>query len=172
MPLVDPITRQKVKFNPEIFKDGLFTTDMAMKEWGGDCNFEYVHQSYWEDLVKMCATRSTTWKENWRKLGGTIGISEWSYKIYNNEKAEGVADQALPSAVETPDSVEIAAVAPGITDSTTKKVEAATEGHQAPAPTPAQTDTSLAATVTADAVAGVVADASSGGNDGAAAASE
>lgn len=81
MPFVDPITREKVKFNPEVYEEGYLTKDMVMKEWwNGDQDFEYVHEKYWPSLVKMCEERSSAWMENWRKLGGKIGTSEWDYK--------------------------------------------------------------------------------------------
>lgn len=80
MPLVDPITRQKVKFNPEIFKDGFFKEDNVMKEWGGSVNFEYNHEKYWADLNKQCDERTKAWFESWKRLGASVGLSEWAYK--------------------------------------------------------------------------------------------
>ena len=61
-PLLDSVTRQKMKFNPEVLKDGLFTPDMVMKDWwGGEPEFEYVHEKYWPHLVSLCEDRVTTW---------------------------------------------------------------------------------------------------------------
>ncbi|KAF4613495.1 hypothetical protein D9613_007525 [Agrocybe pediades] len=80
MPLVDPITRQKVKFNPEIFKDGFFEENNVMKEWGGSVNFEYDHEKYWAELNKQCDERTEAWFESWKRLGARVGISEWAYK--------------------------------------------------------------------------------------------
>lgn len=94
MPLVDPITRHKVKFNPEIFKDGLFTTDNVMKEWDGDHHFEYDHDKYWPDLVALCQSRTKTWEKNWRELGALVGISEWAYKTYTASDASTVDEKA------------------------------------------------------------------------------
>ncbi|KAG5636163.1 hypothetical protein H0H81_008944, partial [Sphagnurus paluster] len=80
-PFIDPVSREKMKFNPQLIKDGLFNGDMVMSEWwGGDCNFEYVHEKYWPALLNMCESRSKAWLEKWRVLGGTIGIKEWDYK--------------------------------------------------------------------------------------------
>ncbi|EDR09805.1 uncharacterized protein LACBIDRAFT_152940, partial [Laccaria bicolor S238N-H82] len=78
MPFVDPITREKVKFNPDIIKDGLFVKDMVMSEWwGGDRDFEYVHEKYWNELVGMCEERTGRWRTRWEELGAKVGISEW-----------------------------------------------------------------------------------------------
>ena len=91
MPFVDPVTREKVKFNPKIIEEGYFTSDMTMKEWwGGDQDFEYNHERYWPNLVEMCAERSNAWMENWQKLGGKIGISEWDYKKGSENAAKAV----------------------------------------------------------------------------------
>ncbi len=82
LPFVDPHTRQKIKFNPDIYKDGYFTPDMAMKGWwGGEQDFEYVHEKYWPRLVEMSEERVKIWTQNWRELGAKVGISEWEYKM-------------------------------------------------------------------------------------------
>ena len=70
-----------MKFNPEVLKDGLFTPDMIMKDWwGGEPEFEYVHEKYWPHLVSLCEDRVTTWTKNWNALGAKVGTSEWAYK--------------------------------------------------------------------------------------------
>jgi hypothetical protein len=51
-PFVDPVTRNKMKFNPQIIQDGIFSPDMVMTRWwGGDCSFEYDHDKYFPALV-------------------------------------------------------------------------------------------------------------------------
>jgi len=81
MPFVDPVTRDKVKFNPNVIEEGYFTPDMVMKEWwGGEQDFEYVHEKYWPHLVEMCEERAKEQMKSWRELGGKVGISEWQYK--------------------------------------------------------------------------------------------
>jgi hypothetical protein len=94
MPLLDPITRQKMKFNPEVLKDGLFTADMIMKDWwGGEPEFEYVHEKYWPDLVSLCEGRVMTWTKNWRALGAKVGTSEWAYKKGNQDPVDWDVDE-------------------------------------------------------------------------------
>jgi hypothetical protein len=45
MPFVDPITREKIKFNHDIFEEGIFHPDMVMEKWwGGSQDFDYVHE--------------------------------------------------------------------------------------------------------------------------------
>jgi hypothetical protein len=80
-PFIDPVTRVKMKFNPEVVPEGIFTPDMVMSEsWGGNCDFVYEHDKYWPALVTMCEQRRTEWMENWQALGATVGLKEWEYK--------------------------------------------------------------------------------------------
>ncbi|KAG6889288.1 hypothetical protein C0992_005704 [Termitomyces sp. T32_za158] len=80
-PFIDPISREKMKFNPRVIEDNLFTRDMIMSEWwGGDRDFEYVHDKYWPALIELCEFRRKVWLEKWRELGGTVGLKEWEYK--------------------------------------------------------------------------------------------
>ncbi|KAG6901794.1 hypothetical protein C0995_007820 [Termitomyces sp. Mi166 len=80
-PFIDPVSREKMKFNPRVIDDNLFTRDMVMSEWwGGDRDFEYVHDRYWPALTKLCESRRNVWLEKWRALGGTVGSKEWEYK--------------------------------------------------------------------------------------------
>ena len=104
MPFVDPITREKVKFNPNIFEEGLFTPDMVMKEWwGGSQDFDYVHEKYWPNLVELCESRVKDWMKNWRDLGGKVGTKEWEYKQAlaehgeTNEKEEIIVTMDAPA---------------------------------------------------------------------------
>ncbi|KDR76225.1 hypothetical protein GALMADRAFT_247498 [Galerina marginata CBS 339.88] len=123
MPFVDPITRNKVKFNPKIFEDGFFKTDMVMKEWGGSRNFEYVHEKYWPDFVSTCEKRVKTWKDNWKVLGSKVGISEWDYKKGNafagpsviqekETKKEDKKVEDMKKAEDTDEAAEVDGVAP------------------------------------------------------------
>lgn len=79
-PFLDPVTREKMRFNPACTRDGLFAPEMLMKEWGGACVFEYKHERYWPALVRMCAERRERAMEAWRGLGARVGIKEWEVK--------------------------------------------------------------------------------------------
>lgn len=81
MPFVDPITRNKIKFNPRVVEDGYFTADQLMAYgWGGSREFEYCHEKYWPELVRMSDERRAHIKTRWRELGGRVGTSEWDMK--------------------------------------------------------------------------------------------
>jgi len=88
MPFVDPVTRNKVKFNPNIFDDGYMTRDQVMKDWwDGEREFEWDHSKYWPALTKMCEERRNAQMERWRELGATIGLSEREMKSAGSEGA-------------------------------------------------------------------------------------
>jgi hypothetical protein len=81
MPFVDPVTREKVKFNPKVIEDGFVAKESLMEEWwGGDNDFEYVHEKFFPALVKMTSERNERWMAKWKDLGGGIGVKEWDYK--------------------------------------------------------------------------------------------
>jgi hypothetical protein len=81
-PFIDPVTREKMRFNPDPIKDGLFVADQLTKEWpGGEIDFVYEHEKYWPALVKLASDRKKAFMDAWKQLGGTVGIKEWDYKI-------------------------------------------------------------------------------------------
>jgi len=96
MPFVDPITREKVKFNPDVIKDGYITPEMLMRwSWRGAVDFEYEHEKYWPSLLSLCEQRKKAWFERWKSLGGTVGIKEWDYKR-DHEIGEVLAQVEIP----------------------------------------------------------------------------
>jgi hypothetical protein len=83
-PFIDPITRQKMKFNPRAVEDGHFAGDAITKAWGGSCDFVWDHEAYWPALDKLCRERREAWMVKWRGLGGKVGVREWDYKDGSN----------------------------------------------------------------------------------------
>jgi hypothetical protein len=79
-PFVDPVTREKMVFNPHVVADGLFAADQAMPSWGGERELVWQHAKYWPALLKLCESRERQWEARWRELGGKVGVSEWEYK--------------------------------------------------------------------------------------------
>ncbi|KAK0223308.1 CRAL/TRIO domain-containing protein [Armillaria fumosa] len=109
-PFIDPITREKMKFNPGVVKDGIVAADNVMKDhWGGDCEFVYEHEKYWPAIDVMCKERKKKFLEKWRQLGGTMGIKEIDYKVeidLVNEKIPATQDTIAVVDNEVP--VEVA----------------------------------------------------------------
>ncbi|KAL7278961.1 hypothetical protein ACG7TL_006793 [Trametes sanguinea] len=79
-PFIDPLTRPKLRFNPNCLGEGLFTKDQLLSEWGGSAHFEYEHEKYWDPLVRMCAERRELMWTKWRDLGAKVGVREWDVK--------------------------------------------------------------------------------------------
>lgn len=77
-PFVDPYTKQKCKFD-EPFKE-FITSDQLPYHYGGEINYEYVHEEYWDDFVAKVNIKREKMLENFDKLGGEIGLSEWDLK--------------------------------------------------------------------------------------------
>ncbi|KIK62976.1 hypothetical protein GYMLUDRAFT_41278 [Collybiopsis luxurians FD-317 M1] len=100
-PFIDPVTVQKLKFNPNVVKDNIFAEDQVMKDfWGGNQEFEYQHEKYWPALIQLCQARKEKWLENWRKLGGTVGIQESAYKRDLQEEPEKAPLEETPTATD------------------------------------------------------------------------
>ncbi|KAI6042522.1 CRAL TRIO domain-containing protein [Pisolithus marmoratus] len=117
MPLIDPVTRSKIIFNPVKNDQGLWRSADARDKgesndpnepnaklleldqlihdgWGGTQMFTYDHATYWPVLVKMCNTRREDMTRMWRKLGGVVGIKEWDVKVgVRDEKANEESSQ-------------------------------------------------------------------------------
>lgn len=80
-PFIDPVSREKMRFNPQVVKDDIFAPEMVMAEsWGGSSEFEYVHEKYWPALLELCNSRKEAWMAKWREAGGKVGVKEWEYK--------------------------------------------------------------------------------------------
>ncbi|KAG8950290.1 hypothetical protein FRC03_012917 [Tulasnella sp. 419] len=97
MPFVDPVTRDKIRFNPSAVKDQLFTPNQITKTWGGDIEFPYDHELYWKSLNDMCEARQKAKMEKWKELGGTVGLSEWDIQgvdVCMEEKTEEEAEES------------------------------------------------------------------------------
>jgi hypothetical protein len=101
LPFVDPVTRNKIKFNPSVVDDGLFAPDMVTSEgWGGSVMLDYVHEKYWPALVSMTNERREAWMKKWREMGGTIGLKELEYKQANIQATPVIDHHARPEDVE------------------------------------------------------------------------
>lgn len=77
-PFVDSYTKQKCKFD-EPFEQ-FITPEQLAYNYGGDVNFEYVHEDYWDDFVTKAEKKRSKIMENFEKKGGEIGLSEWDLR--------------------------------------------------------------------------------------------
>lgn len=93
-PFIDPLTREKLKFNEDT---KLYVpAEQLWTENGGELNFEYDHSVYWPTLSKICAEKRAALKVRWEKAGKRYGESEVYLKGGNTPNDE---DTALPPAL-------------------------------------------------------------------------
>ncbi|KAL1966876.1 hypothetical protein VTN77DRAFT_3841 [Rasamsonia byssochlamydoides] len=73
-PFIDPVTRQKLKFNEDLRQH--VPPAQLMKATGGDVEFEYDHSVYWPALTKLAEQRRKAYRERWIRGGKRIGEYE------------------------------------------------------------------------------------------------
>jgi hypothetical protein len=73
-PFIDPVTREKMNFNPSL-RDHVPPTQL-WKHHEGDLDFEYDHNTYWPALQKITESRRERMRERWVKGGKRIGEYE------------------------------------------------------------------------------------------------
>lgn len=50
--------------------------EQLWKEFQGDCEFDYDHDTYWPALTKLCEERRLEQKARWEKAGKNYGEHE------------------------------------------------------------------------------------------------
>ena len=73
-PFIDPLTRQKLKFNENMTQ--YVPADQLWTEFGGKLEFDYDHATYWPALRKLCEERRASRKQRWVAGGSVIGEDE------------------------------------------------------------------------------------------------
>lgn len=75
-PFIDPITREKIKFNEDY---GLYVPrEQLMKEAKGNVNFQYDHAAYWPALTRLAGLKREAYRQRWEAAGKQIG----EYEMY------------------------------------------------------------------------------------------
>lgn len=74
-PFIDPVTRNKLKFNEDM-KEYVPAEQLWSEDWAGDLDFEYDHDTYWPALNAMCKERREAKLARWVAAGSIIGESE------------------------------------------------------------------------------------------------
>lgn len=75
-PFIDPVTREKIKFNEDM--KIYVPREQLMKEANGDVNFQYDHKTYWPALTKLSEAKREAYRERWVASGKRIG----EYELY------------------------------------------------------------------------------------------
>jgi hypothetical protein len=73
-PFIDPLTRQKLKFNEDLRQH--VPPAQLMKAMGGDVEFRYDHATYWPVMNRLVEQRRAAYRERWIQGGKRIGEYE------------------------------------------------------------------------------------------------
>ena len=49
-PFLDPVTREKMRFNPDLFE--LIPREQLDADFGGDYEYKFDHETYWNQLIE------------------------------------------------------------------------------------------------------------------------
>ncbi|KAG9007797.1 hypothetical protein FRB94_001697 [Tulasnella sp. JGI-2019a] len=66
-PFMDPVTREKMKFNPSL--PDLIPAEHLEAEFGGNFNYKFDHKSYWEQVCRHSGVRpdGSRYTPDWKK---------------------------------------------------------------------------------------------------------
>lgn len=73
-PFIDPLTREKLKFNEDMTQH--VPPAQLLKQNGGEVEFEYDHSVYWPALMKMAESKRAAHRARWEAAGKHVGESE------------------------------------------------------------------------------------------------
>ncbi|KAI5964700.1 PDR17 [Candida pseudojiufengensis] len=77
-PFVDPYTMSKTHFDS--FQN-FVPKEQLFAEYEGDVEFKYDHELYWPKMNEIADKKYKVYMENFEKLGGTIGLSEYDLRL-------------------------------------------------------------------------------------------
>lgn len=109
-PFIDPVTRDKMKFNEDLKK--YVPAEQLWEAHGGTLNFEYDHAVYWPALNEECKRRSDAYRQRWESAGKMIG----EYEAYLRGGSQLSLQQVLASTNGAPveNSEDVDRVAAGV----------------------------------------------------------
>ena len=99
-PFIDPMTKEKLKFEGKDLK-GLVPGGQLLEKFGGEVLFEYRHGVYWPALCEEAERRREGMRRRWEEGGEKVGESEVFLRGGEGEggKSEGV-DKGVDKGVE------------------------------------------------------------------------
>ena len=109
-PFIDPVTREKMKFNPPIRQ--FVPPERLWNHHEGDLNFVYEHGVYWPALEKETTRRREAQRERWERAGKRVG----EYEMY----LRGGDHPSIKEEIEAAGGGEVDGVADGVADMSVK----------------------------------------------------
>jgi hypothetical protein len=98
-PFIDPNTREKLKFNENLRE--YVPPEQLYELFGGDCEFEYDHETFWPAYLKLASERKEKYFARWKAAGGGIGQSEWDLRADDAEIKQNGTDPVASADVES-----------------------------------------------------------------------
>ncbi|KAF2763920.1 CRAL/TRIO domain-containing protein [Teratosphaeria nubilosa] len=91
-PFIDPVTREKMKFNEDLKK--YIPAQQLWKKYSGDLDFVYEHDTYWPALNEECKRRREAYRARWERAGKRVGEYEAYLRGGEHPSLQQVLDQA------------------------------------------------------------------------------
>lgn len=82
-PFIDPLTREKLVFN-DPFPNYVPILQLD-QDFGGDVNFDYAHDKYWPEMIKISEEKKQKYVKRFENFGSKIGLSEVDLRGDNDE---------------------------------------------------------------------------------------
>ncbi|KAG8934921.1 hypothetical protein FRC03_010166 [Tulasnella sp. 419] len=91
-PFLDPVTREKMRFNPDL--PSLIPLDHLDAEFGGNFHYEFDHKSYWTQIMRHCGINSD-------------GTRYTPYPVANDTDSHAATSTiSSPASSDTPDLIQ------------------------------------------------------------------
>ncbi|KAH9828174.1 phosphatidylinositol transfer protein PDR16-like [Teratosphaeria destructans] len=91
-PFIDPVTREKMKFNEDLKK--YIPAQQLWKKYGGELDFVYEHETYWPALHDECRRRREAYRARWERAGKRVGEYEAYLRGGDHPSLQQMLDQA------------------------------------------------------------------------------
>ena len=111
-PFIDPVTREKMKFNPDMRQ--YVPPERLWNEHHGDLSFEYDHPVYWAALEAETTKRREAFRERWERAGKRIGEYEEYLRGGDHPSLQQELEGQTPYQSESSSEANLAAKAAGL----------------------------------------------------------
>jgi hypothetical protein len=106
-PFLDPVTREKMRFNPDLFE--LVPREQLDADFGGDYEYEFDHEAYWNQLIEYvkCASffyfsrQGILWETQHDKtifVDRACGIAPDGTRVAKIQPVSGIPPRGIPGA--------------------------------------------------------------------------
>ncbi|KAI0778940.1 CRAL/TRIO domain-containing protein [Trametes elegans] len=106
-PFLDPVTRDKMRFNPDLFE--LIPKEQLDADFGGDFEYEFEPNSYWEQIVSYCKVAP-----DGTRLTDDVPSAQAPASNDAPVSTDAPASTDTPTAADTPTDPPVHATAPPV----------------------------------------------------------